>query len=238
MYQLSSYTRLSIIYEEKNPDPSQNSTISLTLHIVSCSVAQWPVTENRTVPQAVEILTKRLDALGATKTGNFGVDCETYQSLPTMVPAKFIHVMHNKEQPYTCYAVTDNRTCLVCENSFEAIMQRLKGFYMPKKTARIESKGTRYEMGDFIIKIGIVSLGPHARGVLVEVEYTPCVIIVDCWPLMMEFMQGFMGAQCTPTVHPLLANKQDLPFTPKDTVFQYLEQFENFVKRGSSTAAR
>lgn len=79
--------------------------------------------------------------------------------------------MHNKEQPYTCYAVTDTRTCLVCENSFEAIMHRLNGFYVPKKTARIESKGTRYEMGDFIIKIGIVSLGPHARGVLVEVIF-------------------------------------------------------------------
>ncbi|XP_063953690.1 mediator of RNA polymerase II transcription subunit 20-like isoform X2 [Lytechinus pictus] len=199
-------------------------------------VTQWPVTDNRTVPQAVEVLTKRLDAFGATKTGNFGVDCETYQSVPTNVPPKYIHVMHNKEQPYTCYAVTDNRTCLVCENSFEAIMHRLNGFYVPKKTARIESKGTRYEMGDFIVKIGIVSLGPHARGVLVEVEYTPCVMIQDCWPLMVEFMQGFMGAQYTPSQPPTLIAKPEVPFSAEDTVFQYLEQFETFVRRGSSTA--
>lgn len=53
---------------------------------------------------------------------------------------------------------------------------------------------------------------------------------------MVEFMQGFMGAQYTPNVHPMLANKQEVPFNAEDTVFQYLEQFENFVKRGSSTA--
>ncbi|XP_071508044.1 mediator of RNA polymerase II transcription subunit 20-like [Diadema antillarum] len=205
---------------------------------VTC-VCQWPVTENRTIPQTVEILTKRLDALGAVKMGNVAVDCEMYQSVPTMGQTpKVIHVMHNKEQPYTCYAVTDNKTCLVCENSFEAIMQRLKAFYTPKKSARIESKGIRYEMGDFVVKVGIVSLGPHARGILVEVEYTPCTIIPDCWQLMMEFMHGFMGSQNTPTTHPLHASKQGEPFSPKDTIFQYLDHFENILKRGTNTATR
>ena len=32
----------------------------------------------------VEMLTRRIEVLGAVKTGNFCVDCETYQSAPTM----------------------------------------------------------------------------------------------------------------------------------------------------------
>ncbi|KAL8178985.1 UNVERIFIED_CONTAM: mediator complex subunit Med20 [Gekko kuhli] len=46
---------------------------------VTC-VSQMPVAEGKSVQQTVEILTRKLELLGAEKQGTFGVDCETYHT--------------------------------------------------------------------------------------------------------------------------------------------------------------
>lgn len=45
---------------------------------------QYPMIENRTGPQTIEFLTKRIVALGAVQVGQFLVDCETYMSVPQL----------------------------------------------------------------------------------------------------------------------------------------------------------
>ena len=44
----------------------------------------FPVTDSKTGPQIIEILTKRVVAVGAVQSGSFIVDCETYSSVPTL----------------------------------------------------------------------------------------------------------------------------------------------------------
>jgi hypothetical protein len=61
---------------------SQFNTIFF--EIVSPRLLQYPIAENRTGPQTVDILIKRIGALGASQSGQFLVDCETYTSAPTM----------------------------------------------------------------------------------------------------------------------------------------------------------
>ncbi|KAL6421686.1 hypothetical protein ACFW04_012054 [Cataglyphis niger] len=51
---------------------------------------QFPMTENRTGPQTIEFLTKRVVALGAVQVGQFLVDCETYMSVPQL--GKYISI--------------------------------------------------------------------------------------------------------------------------------------------------
>ena len=82
-----------------------------------------------------------------------------------------MHLVHNSEQPATCFAVLDSGICLVADSLFDLLMQKLKGFYAPRKNARVESKGQKYELGDFSIKIGSATLGQSQgfKGVLVEV---------------------------------------------------------------------
>ncbi|XP_070559218.1 mediator of RNA polymerase II transcription subunit 20-like [Ptychodera flava] len=202
---------------------------------VTC-VSQWPVPENKNEQQVVEMVTKRVELLGAVKVGTFCVDCETYQSSTAVSGAqKTVHLMHNSEQPLTTYSVLENLSspwnsnCLVADSNFDNMIQKMKGFYMPRKTAKIESKGQHYEIGDFVVKIGTVSVGPSTKGVLIEVEYTPCVVM-DCWNLLSEFMQGFMGNH-TPSVPMYLVGKHDANYTPTDTIMQYLDHFNNFLGR-------
>ncbi|XP_014678541.1 PREDICTED: mediator of RNA polymerase II transcription subunit 20-like [Priapulus caudatus] len=198
------------------------------------SVYQWPLPEGKNGQQAVEILQKRVEQLGATKTGTFCVDCETYQSsLGPNAPTKNVFLVHNTEHPATTFAVLESGLVLVADSLLDIFMLKLNGAYNLKKNANIESKGQRYEQMDFVIKIGSVSIGPSFKGILVEVEYQPCDIPASCFDLMREFMQGFIGpsVQLPPQ---LVAAKIAEPYTPKDTVQQYLDHF-NSLRR--TTAA-
>ncbi|KAK2187549.1 hypothetical protein NP493_162g05000, partial [Ridgeia piscesae] len=194
------------------------------------SVVAYPLPEGKSGQHTVDILQKRVEQLGATKTGSFTIDCETYQA-QSIPQQRLVHVLHNSEQPASCFSVLDTGTCLVADSLFDLLMLKLKGFYVPRKNAKVESRGQRYELGDFLIKIGSVVLGQNTsfKGILVEVEYRPCVVANECWGLLKEFMHGFLGNICdTPPNH--LKTKMDSVYMPADTIMQYLEHFNNLRK--------
>ncbi|NXU93168.1 MED20 polymerase, partial [Xiphorhynchus elegans] len=137
------------------------------------SVSQVPVAEGKSVQQTVELLARRLEALGAEKQGTFGVDCETYHTAGTIgtqgQTGKLMYVMHNSEYPLSCFALFENGPCLVADANFDTLMVKLKGFFQNAKANKIESRGTRYQYCDFLVKLGTVTMGPSARGISVEV---------------------------------------------------------------------
>ncbi|XP_074646796.1 mediator of RNA polymerase II transcription subunit 20-like [Tubulanus polymorphus] len=194
-------------------------------------VLNYPLTEGKSAQQIVDELQKRVEGLGAKKSGLFSVDCETYQSVQTITPQRLSHVMHNSEQPASCFCVLDTGTCLVADTLLDVLMLKLKGFYAPRKSAKVECKGQRYEMDDFIVKIGSVLLGQNQtnKGIMVEVEYTPCFVAADCWHLMKEMTAGFMGG-CADNCTNHLRSKLDSLYMQTDTIMQYLEHFNNFRK--------
>ncbi|MCL4129992.1 UNVERIFIED_CONTAM: hypothetical protein GTU68_060801 [Idotea baltica] len=108
--------------------------------------------------------------------------------------------------------------------------------YQSKKNLKIESKGYRFEIGDFLVKVGSVTMSNgQYKGILVEVEYLPCLVPDQCWTVLKEFMQSFMGS-CGPTEAPkYIQNRFHELYRPQDTVLQYLEKFNEF-REGTSTA--
>jgi len=87
------------------------------------------------------------------------------------VPSRMVHVLHNTEQMASCVAILDTGTCVVADSSFDLLMQKMRGFYAVRKNLRVESRGQRYKLVDFIVKVGSVVLGQMSsfKGVLVEV---------------------------------------------------------------------
>ena len=68
------------------------------------------------------------------------------------------------------------------------------------------------------------------QGILVEVEYCPCVVANNCWGILQEFMQGFLGS-CVPNTAPTqIINKGSETWSPVDTIQQYLTHFNIFRK--------
>lgn len=108
---------------------------------------------------------------------------------------------------------------------------------------QIESKGPRFELGDFLIKLGSVAMSQNFKGVLIEVEYRPCMIPSYCWELIREMLQGFMGGHVPSTIPAYFTapstilpnhNKLNDPYQPIDTIHQYLEHFTNYRKQTSA----
>jgi len=202
-------------------------------------VISYAVLEGRSGQQTVDLIQKRLEQLGAEKTGTFSVDCETYQSLPPITPQRQVHTLHNTEQPASCFAVLDSGLSLVSDITFDLLMQKLKSFYVERKNIKVESKGQRFTLGaggDLIVKVGSVILGQGTsfKGVLVEVEYLPCIVPTDCWPLMKEFITGLLGSTNVnldvPSQHFRMLLDSGLNQGPADCARQYLEHFMNFRK--------
>lgn len=61
---------------------------------ISISLQPFPVLENKTGPITIDYLTKRLLALGATQTGGFLVDCETFHSMPPLGKSHWHVISH------------------------------------------------------------------------------------------------------------------------------------------------
>jgi len=202
-------------------------------------VINYSVLEGRSGQQTIDMIQKRLEILGAEKTGTFSVDCETYQSQPPVSPQRQVHTLHNSEQPASCFAVLDTGLSLVSDVAFDLLMQKMRCFYVERKNLKVESKGQRFTLGaggDFIIKVGSVILGQGTsfKGVLVEVEYLPCIVPADCWSLMREFIIGLLGSTNinldVPSQHFRMLLDNGISQGPADCARQYLEHFMNFRK--------
>jgi len=95
---------------------------------------------------------------------------------------------------------------------------------------KVESKGTRFELGDFVVKLGTVIMSQSFKGILIEVEYKPCVVADACWKLLMEFMQGILGQNAQTAPPKILENRMKEIYTPLDTMLQYMDHFTAFRK--------
>lgn len=63
-----------------------------------------------------------------------------------------------------------------------------------------------------------------------QVEYGPCVIAGDCWSLLLEFLQSFLGSH-TPGAPAVFGNRHDAVYGPADTMVQYMELFNKIRKQ-------
>ena len=120
--------------------------------------------------------------MGCTETGQFQVDCETYHSSPNLVipgqgsgqVQRTLHVLHNSEYPATVFSVleppntqsssknltqqstSNSRITFTTDYLFDLLLLKLSSVYQKnKQNQKIESKGNRYEIGDFVVKVKI-----------------------------------------------------------------------------------
>lgn len=63
-----------------------------------------------------------------------------------------------------------------------------------------------------------------------QVEYGPCVVASDCWSLLLEFLQSFLGSH-TPGAPAVFGNRHDAVYGPADTMIQYMELFNKIRKQ-------
>lgn len=188
---------------------------------VTC-VVSWAPPEGKTWSQASDLLQQRLELMGARKTGTWSVDCEAYQQGSG---SKVLYVVRSSEQPLTCYGILENGTCITTESSFEQIMTKLGSYYQPRKGAHTEARGQRYVLGDNVVKVGAITVGQAAKGLVVEVEFIPSVDPSYCWKGLTSFVKLLLDGSVEISDQPPVPLSTDGLFKPIDTSKQYVTVF-------------
>ncbi len=97
-----------------------------------------------------------------------------------------LNVLHNSEFPASTFALLEvpvvpvnlnlppgppqvKTVSLVADNLFDLLVHKMSHVYTSKKI-KIESKGPRFELGDFVVKLGSVLMSQNFKGILVEVK--------------------------------------------------------------------
>lgn len=100
--------------------------------------------------------------------------CETWRVIFAGAQ-RTVHVLHNSEQPASVFAILESGSKvvpLIADGLFDLLMLKMTNIYTSKKQTKIESKGPRFEIGDFCVKLGSVTMSQNFKGILVEVRAT------------------------------------------------------------------
>lgn len=78
--------------------------------------------------------------------------------------------MHNSEYPVTTFAILENHLCITADNMLDLLLLKLKPLYENRKNLSVECQGTRFELDDFVFKVGTVQMTSNKSnlGLLLE----------------------------------------------------------------------
>ena len=83
--------------------------------------------------------------------------CNFYSGSPT----KILHIVHNTEFPMSTFASLESGSCLIADRGFDSVLSKLKGFYEPRKGAKIEvGKVFTLEWKGFVVRESLRCLSP------------------------------------------------------------------------------
>lgn len=94
-------------------------------------------------------------------------------------PPRTVHLLNNSEQPATVFSILESgqkQVPLVSDPLFMDLMKKLASVYTCKQQTRMEAKGPRFEVNDFLVKLGTVTMNANFKGVLVEASFTTTTI--------------------------------------------------------------
>lgn len=199
-----------------------------------------PYREQADVQAATELKERIVKRLHGRKLGRWNLTCTLYlHSAAGSLLAPDGSVMA-QEQLYLLKEdslsqkdgdKTAGKCCLMAQNTIieaglemEQILEKIK-LYNPRQTVTI--RGMQYEVGDFVVKVGSIMLGDTTRGVILEVEYRPCMIPNGCSQILQSFI-GNLGPFNAPFSANVNYGGVTLPrlYSAQHTALQYVRLFQ------------
>ncbi|KAL7271301.1 hypothetical protein RUND412_005953 [Rhizina undulata] len=134
---------------------------------------------------------------------------------------KFMQCLDLSYHPQKLFVLAD-RTLITLDREFELIVRgKMTQLWTHRQTLRAEGMG--YEVGDFRVRIGNVLQAEQVKGVVVEIEYTPCKYLEQAEPIIRDFLQQLRPPQGRFTFAPREGYTPGQEWTLLDTGRQYCE---------------
>eukprot|EP01132_Coremiostelium_polycephalum_P010777 gene10777-13197_t len=184
-----------------------------------------------TIPE----LTKKIEFLGGVKVSQWAFSCSLYlERLPdgsSLLPREF-YLLCFDEKPKKCFMVS-RESIVETDRDMILIVDKANSF---KKRQTIDVSGSKYEIEDIVIRIGVMIFRTEVKGIVVEVEYTACSASstspFNCTKLLSEFINGNLGPFPEPiqtsfdfSAYPKLPKN----YTDLHTSCQYVYLFRNLT---------
>ncbi|KAL1283744.1 Mediator of RNA polymerase II transcription subunit [Trichinella pseudospiralis] len=171
----------------------------------------------------LDSLQTALNNMDAKQTGFFTITSETFFSTST-TNTKPVHLFQSSEFPETTFVLVGDTlgsasTFLFAEKSITQMIRNLDGAYCTKPISKVECRGNKYVISDFTVRTSVATIASNFKGILVEVEYRPCIVMQLCGDLMKEFCTALLGTAASgpPTFAGL--TKPNQRYVPIDTIF-------------------
>lgn len=84
---------------------------------------------------------------------------------------KVLQTVLNSEYPASTFAWFEDGSSVVCDNVLTSFMLKLGEHWQVRKGGKMECKGQKYTLQDFVLKIGIVTQSSSSKGILIEVFF-------------------------------------------------------------------
>ncbi|EWC46988.1 hypothetical protein DRE_03750 [Drechslerella stenobrocha 248] len=151
---------------------------------------------------------------------------------PQSTAPRFLQYLDLSYHPGKKFALID-RTIVTLDDSFEHILTTKLQPSLWAMRQTLKAEGESFTLEDFRIRIAMLSQGTVIKGVLVEVEYLPCIYLEQGEPVIRDFIEQLglpSGANVrlyfsrAPVLH-LRDGDEDAPreFSILDTGMQYME---------------
>lgn len=187
--------------------------------------------------------------LSPQKQEKWNLNCQLFLSKRTQTATeiKELYIVNFEDKPKKCYMMSKN-IILEADKEMMSIVDRMK-MYIQRQTVLITvtlnqdrlliEKGYQYLLGDFMVKIGSVILGQTTKGIVVEVEYLPCVIPNRCNDLLEEFIGNIGPFDSKITANFNYGEVAQLPdtYSFQHTTYQYVALLKSLGLFTSSTSS-
>lgn len=115
-----------------------------------------------------------------------------------------------------------DKQIVTSEREFELIVRsKMASMWTVRQTLRAAGYG--YEVDDFRVRIADLTQGDQVKGVVVEIEYTPCSYIEQGEGIIRDFMAGLQPPDGRFTFAPNEGYESGREWTLLDTGRQYCE---------------
>ncbi|KFD49435.1 hypothetical protein M513_09702, partial [Trichuris suis] len=190
--------------------------------------------------QEMSVVENIIEQMGATNVGVYSLDAETFY--PVAGPAsnqKPLHVFHCSDYPASTFAISGDSAdaaYVAADLMFFQLIKKLQGAYVTKPISKVECRGKKYKLADFAIRASVASILGSFKAVLVEIEYTPCIIPSLCADLMKEFCSDMLGKMAASPPAYIAGMRSNQGYAPIDTMHQYQYHFQR-LRRTTGTGA-
>ncbi|KAF8466634.1 mediator complex, subunit Med20 [Kalaharituber pfeilii] len=136
---------------------------------------------------------------------------------------KTLQVLDLSTYPQKFFALAAS-TIVTIDRDFEALVRsKMNALWNIRQT--LKGQGEMYDIDDFKVKLATVAQGQDVKGVILEVEYTPCQYLSQAEPILRDFVDQLKIPQAREFFRPrdVPEGDEDKIFTILDTSRQYME---------------